>query len=85
MRDKTSLGEILPRYGSNFFQGSGAMNATTIVAGKPKLLDRVRGAVRVRHLARSTEKTYVYWCRRYILYHNKRHPIDMGKHKSRRS
>ncbi len=57
------------------------MNATTPVAvdGKPKLLDRVRNALRVRHLARSTEKTYVYWCRRYILYHNKRHPLDMGK------
>jgi hypothetical protein len=57
------------------------MNATTPVAvdGKPKLLDRVRNALRVRHLARSTEKAYVYWCRRYILYHNKRHPLDMGK------
>jgi hypothetical protein len=57
------------------------MNATTVVAvdGKPKLLDRVRNALRVRHLARSTEKAYVYWCRRYILYHNKRHPLDMGK------
>lgn len=49
------------------------------VAGKPKLLDRVRHAVRVRHMARSTEKAYVYWCRRYILYHNKRHPLEMGK------
>ena len=47
--------------------------------GKPKLLDRVRNAVRVRHMARSTEKAYVYWCRRYILYHNVRHPLDMGK------
>ena len=57
------------------------MHATTVVtiAGKPKLLDRVRHAVRVRHMARSTEKAYVYWCRRYILYHNKRHPLDMGK------
>ena len=57
------------------------MNATTVVAvdGKPKLLDRVRNALRVRHLARSTEKAYVYWCRRYILCHNKRHPLDMGK------
>jgi len=51
----------------------------SVVDGKPKLLDRVRNAVRLRHMARSTEKTYVYWCRRYILYHNKRHPLDMGK------
>ena len=57
------------------------MNATTVVtlAGKPKLLDRVRHALRVRHLARSTEKTYVYWTRRFILHHHKRHPLDMGK------
>jgi len=56
------------------------MDATTTANGKLKLLDRVRYAVRVRHLARSTEKAYVYWVRRYILFHNKRHPIDMGKH-----
>ena len=57
------------------------MNPTAplAVAGKPKLLDRLRHAVRVRHMARSTEKAYAYWCRRYILYHNKRHPLDMGK------
>ncbi len=61
--------------------GSRGMNASTIVtaSGKPQLLDRVRHAVRQRHMARSTEKTYVYWCRRYILYHNRRHPLDMGK------
>jgi len=55
------------------------MDATNVVGGKPKLLDRVRFAIRVRHLARSTEMVYVYWVRRYILFHNKRHPIDMGK------
>lgn len=57
------------------------MNGASVVTvgGKPKLLDRVRHALRVRHLARSTEKAYVYWTRRFILYHNKRHPLDMGK------
>lgn len=44
---------------------------------KPKLLDRVAEAVRVRHLSRSTEKTYVYWTRRFILFHGKRHPSEM--------
>ena len=38
---------------------------------KPKLLDQARQAVRVRHLALSTEKTYVHWIRRFILFHNK--------------
>lgn len=46
---------------------------------KPKLLDQVREAIRVRHMAHSTEKTYVDWIRRFILFHNKRHPKEMGK------
>lgn len=47
--------------------------------GKPKLLDQVRHAARVRHMALSTEKIYVNWIRRYILFHHKRHPLEMGK------
>jgi len=43
-------------------------------AGPPRLLDRVRMAVRARHLARSTERAYVSWIRRYILFHGKQHP-----------
>ncbi len=43
-----------------------------------KLLDQVRDAIRVKHYAYSTEKTYVYWIRRFILFHNKRHPSEMG-------
>lgn len=45
---------------------------------KPKLLDQVRLALRVRHYSLRTEHTYVQWIRRYILFHKKRHPIDMG-------
>lgn len=44
----------------------------------PRLLDRVRAAVRARHYSRRTEKTYVSWVRRYILFHGKRHPAEMG-------
>jgi len=40
----------------------------------PKLLDRVRAANRLRHGSRSTEKSYVGWIRRFILFHGKRHP-----------
>jgi integrase len=43
-----------------------------------KLLDRVREANRLRHGSRSTEKSYVGWIRRYILFHGKRHPAEMG-------
>ena len=39
-----------------------------------KLLDQVREAIRVKHYSYRTEQTYVQWIRRYILFHNKRHP-----------
>src|SRR5262249_33197727 len=45
---------------------------------KPRLLDRVRHAIRARHYSRSTEKTYVHWIKRYIFFHRKRHPAEMG-------
>jgi integron integrase len=44
----------------------------------PKLLDRVREEIRLRHYSIRTEETYVDWSRRFILFHNKRHPKDMG-------
>ena len=47
-------------------------------APPPKLLDRLREACRVRHYALTTEDTYHDWCRRFILFHNKRHPNEMG-------
>ncbi len=46
---------------------------------KPKkLLDQVRDAIRVKHYSIRTEDSYVNWIRRYILFHNKRHPNEMG-------
>ena len=45
---------------------------------RPRLLDRVREALRARHYSRKTEKAYVAWIRRFILFHGKRHPRDMG-------
>lgn len=44
----------------------------------PRLLDRVRAAVRARHYSMRTEDAYVAWIRRYILFHNKKHPSAMG-------
>jgi integron integrase len=43
----------------------------------PKLLERVRLAVRSRHYSRRTEEAYTYWVRKYILFHGKRHPQDL--------
>nr|QZL14101.1 integron integrase [uncultured bacterium] len=48
------------------------------VSQKPKLLDQLRNALRVRHLSFKTEKAYVYYARQYILFHNKRHPAEMS-------
>jgi len=45
----------------------------------PRLLDQVRAAIRARHYSRSTEKAYIGWIRRYILFHRKRHPVAMGE------
>src|SRR5881296_3488481 len=45
---------------------------------QPRLLDRVRAALRARHYSRRTEKAYVHWIRRYIFFHGKRHPAEMG-------
>lgn len=44
----------------------------------PRLLDRLREAIRVRQYSVRTEEAYVQWARRYILFHNKRHPAAMG-------
>lgn len=44
----------------------------------PKLLDRVRNAIRARHYSRRTEVAYVTWIRRYIGYHRKAHPATLG-------
>lgn len=48
-------------------------------AQSPRLLDLVRTEIRTRHLSPSTEKAYVAWIRRFILFHGKRHPKDMGE------
>jgi hypothetical protein len=43
----------------------------------PKLLDQVRQVLRTKHYARSTEEAYLYWIKRFIFFHNKRHPQQM--------
>jgi integron integrase len=67
--------------------GAGVMDAETkpdgtgcraAPAGAPRLLDRLRAAVRLRHYSFRTEECYAAWVRRFILFHNKRHPLEMG-------
>jgi integron integrase len=47
--------------------------------GQPRLLDRVREAIRARHYSLRTEEAYVGWIRRFILFHKKRHPLEMAE------
>jgi integron integrase len=48
-------------------------------AGPPvRLLDRLREAIRLRHYSYRTEQAYVDWSRRFILFHGKRHPMELG-------
>jgi hypothetical protein len=43
-----------------------------------KLLDQVRDQLRLKQYSYRTEETYLHWIKRYILFHKKRHPIEMG-------
>ena len=46
---------------------------------KPKLLDQVRDVIRRKHFSIRTEQAYIDWIRRFILFHNKRHPAEMAE------
>ena len=47
--------------------------------GKPRLLDRLRQSIRARHYSPRTEKAYVGWIKRFIFFHGKRHPNELGE------
>ena len=49
------------------------------MADSPKLLDRIRQETRIRHYSRRTEQAYVSWVRRFIVFHQKRHPRELGE------
>ena len=48
-------------------------------SANPKLLDQVRQAIRTRHYSPRTEETYIHWIKRFIFFHNKRHPAEMAE------
>ena len=55
-----------------------AATPPALMPESPKLLDQVRNKIRLKHYSIRTEQTYVDWIRRFILFHNKRHPVEMG-------
>lgn len=46
---------------------------------RSQLLEQLRAEIRVRHYSLRTEEIYIHWVRRYILFHDKRHPAEMGE------
>ena len=73
---------VVPVVGGSLLR-HGPLRAAGVVPAaaqqKPKLLDQVRDAIRTRHYSYRTEEAYVGWIRRFILFHGKRHPAEMGK------
>ena len=51
---------------------------TQISATQPRLLDQVRDVLRFYHYSIRTEESYLLWIRRFIYFHNKRHPRDLA-------
>ena len=54
------------------------MQTNTTPTQPKKLLDQVRDKIRFKHYTLDTENTYLPWIKQFILYHGKRHPVDMG-------
>jgi integron integrase len=75
-----SIGQIsYPILSAGAFTAALAVRETGLAgAPKPRLLDQVREAIRARHYSRRTEKAYVHWIKRFIFFHGKRHPAEMG-------
>jgi integron integrase len=70
------MGRIIPRMSEPRLIQSPTDQASK---KKPKLLHQVRSVLRTRHLSLRTEQAYVHWIRRFILFHQKRHPQEMGE------
>jgi integron integrase len=72
-----ALGDLPTPVGKVLSDGSGDL-CPRPGGESPRLLDQLRHLLRVRHYARRTEDCYVDWARRFILFHAKRHPCDLG-------
>jgi len=67
------------RQGTEFQQGVTSWgNPSAVPSQSPRLLDQVRLACQRRHYSPRTAEAYVYWVRNYVLFHQKRHPRELG-------
>ena len=46
---------------------------------KPRLLDQIKAVIRAKHYSRRTEEAYLHWARQFILFHGKRHPLELSE------
>jgi Phage integrase, N-terminal SAM-like domain len=56
-----------------------AQDAQPTPKAKQLLSDRVRNVLRCKHYSYRTEQSYLYWIRHFVLFHNRKHPKDMGE------
>lgn len=77
MRDNAAMAHVIMRavQDNTTFDGT----ALPSPSRKPRLLEQVRSVARLRHLSLKTEEAYVARIRHYILFHGKRHPLEMGE------
>lgn len=64
---------------SPIFKGASPEVVDPAQPGPPKLMDRLREALRARHYSRRTEQTYCHWVKRFIFFHHVRHPAEMAE------
>jgi integron integrase len=55
------------------------MSTTIPSQSSPRLLDQMRDVIRLKHYSIRTEESYLQWVRRFIYFHKKRHPAELGK------
>ena len=60
-------------------RGADRKGFNTAGAKNPKLLDQVRNRIRCKHYSIRTEQAYVDWIKKFIFFHGKRHPLEMGE------
>lgn len=73
----------MPRAGPSIVRERHRLYKIVPSTSSPRLLDAVRQAIRARHYSPQTEKAYVSWIRRFVRFHGKRHPREMGAHEIR--
>jgi integron integrase len=73
VRNSSGIAPVIPLIRPSAGQGGETS------AKPPRLLDQVRQSLRARHYSTRTEKAYVGWIRRFILFHGKRHPADLSE------